>query len=86
MLWLGKWITSVKSVYYWSLGEFDANEADTFQFGSFLIFLILTIFNIVILINLLIALVNEIFNEVSALKNETMIKRRCEQISYCQMA
>lgn len=77
-MWFGEWIRAIKTTYYWSLGNFDSDEADGYSFASWFIFFILTIFNIVILINLLIALVNEIYNVVSAQKYETMLMHRCE--------
>ena len=69
-LWLGEWIAAIRYTYYSGLGNFENSEADEYGFFSWLIFFLATIFNIVILFNLLIAIVNDIFNRVISQKYE----------------
>lgn len=55
-----------------------------YNFWSWLIFLLCTIFNIIILLNLLIAIVNDIFNRVISERVENRYSLMCKQISLCQ--
>lgn len=63
-IWFGEWWAAIQTTYYISIGGFDSEEVNLYDFWSWTIFFICTIFNIIILLNLLIAIVNDIFNRV----------------------
>lgn len=57
-----------------ALGEFDYINLDFFNEGDFLIFFICCIFNIILLLNLLIAIISETYSRVSEVSIQTQYK------------
>ena len=83
-LWFGEWWHAIQTTYYISIGGFETDEVNLYSFWSWPIFFFCTIFNIIILLNLLIAIVNEIFNRVMVQKVQKSYSLMCKQISLCQ--
>ena len=64
-----------------ALGEFDDNYKDgSIRDLDWFVFLLCAIFNIILLLNLLIAIVNETYNNVSATKMESNYKEKVQSI------
>ena len=81
-VWFGEWWSAIMNSYYIALGAFDPGEVSLYSIFAWPIFLACTLFNIIVLSNLLIAIVCEIFNEVLAQKHENYYYRLCNQISH----
>lgn len=82
-IWFGEWWAALQTTYYISLGGFDPEEIDKYNFMAWLIFLLCSIFNIIILLNLLIAIVSDIFSRVITEQVENRFHRMSKQISQC---
>lgn len=80
----GEWWRAIQTTYYISIGGFETEEVNLYSIWSWPIFFFCTIFNIIILLNLLIAIVNEIFNRVMVQKVQNRYSLMCKQISLCQ--
>ena len=63
-VWFGEYYNSIRTTYYISLGSFDSGETDLYSFWTWPIFFLCTILNIIILLNLVIAIVCDIFTRV----------------------
>ena len=60
-----------------ALGEFDDNVKDgSMREGDWIVFLLCAIFNIILLLNLLIAIISETYTNVSATKIESHYRER----------
>ena len=81
--YFGEWHNAMRTTYYISIGDFDADEMNQYSFWAWPVFFWCTIFNIIILLNLLIAIVNDIFNRVMTKRLENRYKLMCSQISLC---
>lgn len=68
--WFGEWWHAFRTTYYVSLGGFDPAETDLYSLFTWPIFFLCSIFNIIILLNLLIAIVCDIFDRVLAQATE----------------
>ena len=66
-----------------ALGEFEDN-LDKYREIDWIIFLICCIFNIILLLNLLIAVISETYERVSAERHERRYKEKVYQISLLQ--
>lgn len=62
--WIGEWISAFKSSYNTALGAYDPEETDKYDFYGYGLFLFFTVLNIIIMMNLVIAIVNDIFVRV----------------------
>ena len=62
--WFGEYWKALQTTYYISIGGFDPAEADLYPVFGWIVFWTCTLFNIIILTNLLIAIVSEIFVRV----------------------
>ena len=64
-----------------ALGEFDENYKDgTIRDADWFVFLLCAIFNIILLLNLLIAIVNETYNTITATRMESNYKEKVQSI------
>ena len=80
-----KYISKVESTYLLTNGEFplDSDVANYDSFGWF-IFLLATIFNLIIMLNLLITIISEDFASVIGTRDETMFRERVISITQLQ--
>ena len=66
-----------------ALGEFDG-DLDKYREIDWFVFLLCAIFNIILLLNLLIAIISETYTRVSDTKHETSYKEKVYQIAVMQ--
>lgn len=69
------YIVAIQKSYLTSLGEFD-DSLEHYDEWDWLVFFICTIFNIVLLLNLLIAIISETFANIKESKDETSYKEK----------
>ena len=75
--WFGEWHMALRTTYYISIGDFSDDEMNKYSFYAWPVFFWCTIFNIIVLMNLLIAIVNDIFNRVMSRRLENRYKLMC---------
>ena len=66
-------ISAIKYVYLVSLGEFN-DSPDEFDSYGWILFIIITVFNLILLLNLLIAIISSVYEELSAEKDKNYYK------------
>ena len=66
-----------------ALGEFDENLA-FYREEDWLVFLLCCLFNIIVLLNLLIAIISETYTRIADLKTQNSYKEKAVQISMMQ--
>lgn len=66
-----------------ALGEFDEN-LDFYREEDWLVFLLCCLFNIIVLLNLLIAIISETYTRIADLKTQNSYKEKAVQISMMQ--
>ena len=71
----------VKSTILIAIGVFDDSNQEVMGKGEWLVFLLCCIFNLVLLLNLLVAVINEIYERVSETKIETTYKEKAYQMA-----
>ena len=67
-----------------ALGNFDMDAVGNYREIDWLVFLICCIFNIIVMLNLLIAIISETFERISADQVANGYKEKAKQISMMQ--
>ena len=67
-----------------ALGEFDTDNLELYREIDWFIFFLCCIFNIILLLNLLIAIISETYTNVSMVKVATTYREKTIQIKHMQ--
>ena len=71
-----KYLFKVEVIYLLTNGEFPLDAVSTYDRFGWVIFALCTIFNLIIMLNLLITIISEDFAAVIALRDETLFRER----------
>lgn len=71
-----KYLLKVEIIYLLTNGEFPLDAVGTYDRFGWAIFALCTIFNLIIMLNLLITIISESFTEVIAIRDETVFRER----------
>ena len=71
-----KYLFKVEVIYLLTNGEFPLDAVGTYDRFGWVIFALCTIFNLIIMLNLLITIISEDFAAVIALRDETLFRER----------
>ena len=75
------YILALQKSFLTALGEFDDSVTDgSMREGDWIVFLLCAIFNIILLLNLLIAIISETYTNVSATKIESHYRERVQEM------
>ena len=69
-MWLGEYLTFFKKVVVGSVAGFDGEGTELYQERQWILYLVCIIFNLIVLMNLLLALVGTVHSEIHARKHE----------------
>jgi len=69
-MWLGEYITFLKKQIIGSVAGFDGEGTELYQDRHWVLYIVCIIFNIVVLMNLLLALVGTVHSEVHEMREE----------------
>ena len=78
------YIAKVEEAYLLTNGEFPLDNVKSYQYFGWFIFFIATIFNLIIMLNLLIAIISKTFENVVGEQDETMFRERVIEITSLQ--
>ena len=73
-MWLGEYISFLKKQIIGSVNGFDGEGTELFQERNWLLYFVCIIFNLVVLMNLLLALVGTVHGEVHEMREEYTYK------------
>ena len=76
-VWLGEFIQGFRTSFYTALGGFTTIDVDQYYDMQWFIFLICCLVNVILLLNLLIALISNIFDDVKETEKETVYQLLC---------
>ena len=75
------YILALQKSFLTALGEFDDSVTDgSMREGDWIVFLLCAIFNIILLLNLLIAIISETYTNVSATKIESNYREKVQEM------
>ena len=75
------YIQALQKSFLTALGEFDDSVTDgSMREGDWIVFLLCAIFNIILLLNLLIAIISETYTDVSATKIESNYREKVQEM------
>ena len=81
---MGEYVEAWQKSFLAALGEFDPLELDSYSDGQWLVFILCVIFNIILLLNLLIAIISETYERVSRTRIPTAYKEKAQNIGQMQ--
>ena len=83
-MWLGEYITFLKKQIIGSVAGFDGEGTELYQDRHWVLYIVCIIFNIVVLMNLLLALVGTVHSEVHEMREEHTYQQLVSQICILQ--
>ena len=83
-MWLGEYLTFLKKQVVGAVAGFDGEGTELYQERQWILYLVCIIFNLIVLMNLLLALVSTVHGEVHARKHEFTYKSLVTQICILQ--
>ena len=81
--YLEEYVKAIKSSFLTAFGGFDENIME-YRNADWLVFLLCVMFNVIVLLNLLIAIVSQTYSDMKEEEDEMGYKEKARQIGYLQ--
>lgn len=81
--YISEYVNQLKNSFLTALGQFVENLG-SYRDVDWIIFILCCIFNIIVLLNLLIAIISETYAQISETKDQTGYKEKAVQIGFMQ--